>query len=447
VRAECRSVFAFMKISIFGLGYVGAVSAGCLARDGHTVVGVDPAAAKVDLINQGKTPIIEADIGDIIATSVQNGSLRATSDIDDAIASTDISLICVGTPSLPSGALDLKYVERVCQEIGEAMAKKSSFHIVVARSTMLPGSMRNVVIPTIEKAHGGKAGHDFGVCNNPEFLREGTAVYDYDNPPKTVIGETDERSGNVLASIYEHLKAPMIRTDLETAEMVKYTDNTWHALKVAFANEIGNISKALNIDGHAVMDIFCQDTKLNLSPYYMKPGFAFGGSCLPKDVRALAYKGRSLDLKLPVIDSIIPSNERQIEKGIQMVTSKPGKRVAVLGFSFKAGTDDLRESPIVTLIEHLIGKGFDVRLYDKNVQLAALTGANKDYIENAIPHISTLMKPSIGEAINGADTVVVGNRSEEFKDISKLVNDNQVIVDLVRITGDRSSASYDGICW
>jgi len=447
VRAESRSAFPFMKISIFGLGYVGAVSAGCLARDGHTVIGVDPATAKVDLINQGKTPIIESDIGEIIANCVQKGTLRATSDIDDAIANTDISLICVGTPSLPSGALDLKYVERVCEEIGAAIAKKSGFHIVVARSTMLPGSMRNVVIPTLERAYGGKAGHDFGVCNNPEFLREGTAVYDYDNPPKTVIGETDERSGSVLASIYEHLNAPMIRTDLETAEMVKYTDNTWHALKVAFANEIGNISKALNIDGHKVMDIFCQDTKLNLSPYYMKPGFAFGGSCLPKDVRALAYKGRALDLKLPVIDSIIPSNEQQIEKGIRMVTEKPGKRVAVLGFSFKAGTDDLRESPIVTLIEHLIGKGYDLRLYDKNVQLAALTGANKDYIENAIPHISTLMKPTIEDAVEGAETIVIGNRSEEFKGIAEKLEDGQVLVDLVRISPNRSSGSYDGICW
>jgi GDP-mannose 6-dehydrogenase len=436
-----------MKISIFGLGYVGAVSAGCLARDGHSVVGVDPASEKVELINSGKTPIIEKDIGEIIEVSVKEGALRATSDVDDAIANSEISLICVGTPSLPSGGLDLSYVRRVCEEIGAAMAKKDGFHIVVARSTMLPGSMRDVVIPTLEKAYGGRAGHDFGVCNNPEFLREGTAVYDYDNPPKTVIGETDTRSGDVLASIYDHLDAPLIRTDLETAEMVKYTDNTWHALKVAFANEIGNICKSLNIDGHKVMDIFCQDTKLNLSPYYMKPGFAFGGSCLPKDVRALSYKGRSLDLKLPVIESIMPSNREQVEKGIRMVTEKPGKRVAVLGFSFKAGTDDLRESPIVTLIEHLIGKGYDVRLYDKNVQLAALTGANRDYIMNAIPHISALMKPTIEETIDGAETIVIGNRSEEFLHMASKLQEGQVLVDLVRIGPDRSGGAYDGICW
>jgi GDP-mannose 6-dehydrogenase len=436
-----------MKISIFGLGYVGAVSAGCLARDGHSVIGVDPAQEKVDLINQGKTPIIEAEIGQIIETAVQSAALRATSDVDDAIASSEISLICVGTPSLRSGGLDLSYVERVCEQIGSAMAKKSGFHIVVARSTMLPGSMRNVVIPTLEKTYGGRAGHDFGVCNNPEFLREGTAVYDYDNPPKTVIGETDERSGDVLASIYSHLNAPLIRTDLETAEMVKYTDNTWHALKVAFANEIGNVCKALGIDGHTVMDIFCQDTKLNLSSYYMKPGFAFGGSCLPKDVRALSYKGRSLDLKLPVIESILPSNREQVEKGIRMVTEKPGKRIAVLGFSFKAGTDDLRESPIVTLIEHLIGKGYDLRLYDKNVRLAALTGANRDYILNAIPHISALMKDSVDDTIQGAETIVIGNKSEEFIGIESKLEEGQVIVDLVRIGDERSGKIYDGICW
>ncbi|MDQ2987084.1 MAG: UDP-glucose/GDP-mannose dehydrogenase family protein [Armatimonadota bacterium] len=436
-----------MKISIFGLGYVGAVSAGCLSRDSHDVIGVDPATEKVDLINEGKSPIIEKDIGEMIAASVASGKLRATTSVDEAIASSDISLICVGTPSLRSGELDLSYVERVCSQIGEAIAKKSGFHTVVARSTMLPGSMRNIVIPTLEKAYGGKVGNDFGVCNNPEFLREGTAVFDYDNPPKTVIGEADERSGNMLAALYEHLDAPLIRTDLETAEMVKYTDNTWHALKVSFANEIGNICKSLNIDGHKVMDIFCQDTKLNLSPYYMKPGFAFGGSCLPKDVRALAYKGRSLDLTLPVIESILPSNRQQVEKGIRMITEKPGKRVAVLGFSFKAGTDDLRESPIVTLIEHLIGKGYDIRLYDKNVQLAALTGANRDYIMNAIPHISALMKPTIEETIDGADTVVIGNRSEEFLDIAAKLQDGQILVDLVRIGAERSGGAYDGICW
>src|ERR1019366_3324131 len=278
-----------MKISIFGLGYVGAVSAGCLATDNHQVIGVDPNQTKVDLINKGVTPIIEKDIGEMIANTVKNGNLRATTDAREAVINSDLSLICVGTPSQLNGNLDLSYVRRVCEEIGTALEEKSSFHVVVGRSTMLPGSMSNVVIPTLEASSGKKAGVDFGVCNNPEFLREGTAVYDYYNPPKTVIGETDLRAGDMLVELYKHMDAPLIRTDIETAEMVKYTDNNWHAVKVAFANEIGNISKAVGIDGHKVMEIFCQDTKLNLSSYYMKPGFAFGGSCLPKDVRALTY--------------------------------------------------------------------------------------------------------------------------------------------------------------
>ncbi len=336
-----------MRISVFGLGYVGAVSAGCLAHDGHQVIGVDPNENKVTLINRGLAPIIENDIGGIIKNSVQTGRLTATTFVVDAVRDTDISLICVGTPSQLNGNLDLSYVRRVCEEIGEALKEKPDFHVVVARSTMLPGSMRDVVIPTLESASGKRSGMDFGICNNPEFLREGTAVYDYYNPPKTVIGETDARAGDLLVKLYEHMSAPLIRTDVETAEMVKYTDNTWHALKVSFANEIGNLCKALGIDGHQVMDIFCQDTKLNLSPYYMKPGFAFGGSCLPKDVRALSYKARSLDLELPVLNSILPSNKRQVEKGIKMIVDKGKRKVGVLGFSFKAGTDDLRESPLV----------------------------------------------------------------------------------------------------
>ncbi len=290
-----------------------------------------------------------------------------------------------------NGGLDLKYVRNVCEEIGAALRDKSGFHVVVARSTMLPGSMRNIVIPALEEASGKKAGTDFGVCNNPEFLREGTAVYDFYNPPKTVIGETDTRSGDMLAAIYEKMDAPLLRTDVETAEMVKYTDNVWHALKVGFSNEIGNICKAVGIDSHKVMEIFCKDTKLNLSPYYMKPGFAFGGSCLPKDVRALAYKARSLDLEVPIINAIMPSNERQIEKGLKMIMDAGSKKVGILGFSFKAGTDDLRESPLVEVIERLLGKGYDVKLYDRNVNVASLVGANRDYILNHIPHISRLM--------------------------------------------------------
>ncbi|WP_338844570.1 UDP-glucose/GDP-mannose dehydrogenase family protein [Massilia sp. W12] len=436
-----------MKISIFGLGYVGAVSAGCLASDGHNVVGVDPNRTKVDLINQGITPIIEKDIGEMIAATVKSGHLRATIDVRDAVLSTDISLICVGTPSQLNGNLDLSHVRKVCQEIGAAMREKSDFHVVVARSTMLPGSMRSVVIPVLEEASGKVAGVDFGVCNNPEFLREGTAVYDYYNPPKTVIGETDARAGEMLVGLYEKMQAPLVRTDVETAEMVKYTDNTWHAVKVAFANEIGNICKSLGIDGHKVMEIFCQDTKLNLSPYYMKPGFAFGGSCLPKDVRALTYKARSLDLDLPLLNSILPSNQRQVEKGIKMIADKGHKKVGILGFSFKAGTDDLRESPLVDVIEYLLGKGYQLKLYDKNVNLAALTGANQDYILNHIPHISKLMVNSIDEVLEFADTVVIGNGAEEFKAVPTRLREGQQLVDLVRISKQQSGGQYDGICW
>ena len=436
-----------MKISIMGLGYVGAVSAGCLAQDGHEVIGVDPQQAKVDLINAGRTPIIEKDIGEMIERAVAEGRLRATADVEEAVRHTDLSLICVGTPSLGNGHIDLRYVRRVCEQIGAAL-KDHPGHTVVVRSTMLPGTIRNAVIPALESASGLKAGEDFGVCLNPEFLREGTAVHDYFHPPKTVIGELDRASGDVVAKIYGHLPGPVIRTDYETAEMVKYADNTWHALKVAFANEIGNVCKALRLDSHKLMEIFCQDTKLNLSPYYLKPGFAFGGSCLPKDVRALSYKAKLLDVKVPIIDAILPSNDEQIERGIQAVIDKGEKRVGVLGFSFKAGTDDLRESPMVELVERLIGKGYDLRIYDGNVRMAAIHGANREYILNHIPHISKLMVASIDEVIAHARTIVIGNASPEFREVPKRLEDGQQVVDLVRIADTKSvEGVYDGICW
>lgn len=436
-----------MKISIFGLGYVGTVSAGCLATDGHSVIGVDPNKTKVDLINQGISPIVEKDIGEMIAAAAKNNVLRATLDVRDAVINSDISLVCVGTPSQLNGNLDLSHVRKVCEQIGAALKEKSAFHVVVARSTMLPGSMRTVVIPALESYSGKKAGVDFGVCNNPEFLREGTAVFDYYNPPKTVIGETDSKAGELLMQLYAKMTAPLIRTEVETAEMAKYADNTWHAVKVAFANEIGNLCKAEGIDGHKVMEIFCQDTKLNLSPYYMKPGFAFGGSCLPKDVRALMYKGKSLDMDLPLINAILPSNQRQIEKGIKMIVEKGNKKIGILGFSFKAGTDDLRESPLVEVIEFLIGKGYELKLYDKNVNLAALTGANQDYILNHIPHISRLMASSMDEVLNFAQTIVIGNSAAEFRNVPDEIKSGQVVVDLVRIVPKLSGEQYDGICW
>lgn len=437
-----------MKISIFGLGYVGAVAAGCLAKDGHSVIGVDPYKTKVDLINAGQTPIIESDIGEIIKDVVAKGRLRATTDVEEAVLNSDVSFICVGTPSQLNGSLDLRYVRHVCEEIGAAMARKGHFHIVVQRSTVLPGTMADVVIPTLEQFSGKKAGVDFGVCSNPEFLREGTSVYDFYNPPKTVIGESDKRSGDLVAALYQELKAPLIRTDVKTAEMVKYADNVWHAVKVSFGNEIGSICKAAGIDGHKVMEIFCQDQKLNLSAYYLKPGFAFGGSCLPKDVRALSYKAKALDLTLPLVQSVMPSNDAHIERAMRMITAKDKRKIGVLGFSFKAGTDDLRESPIVEMIERLLGKGYDIRIYDRNVNVAKLVGANKDYILNRIPHISRLMMDSVSDVLTHAEIIVVGNGDAEFKGVNERIRSDQVIVDLVRISQATSNErNYDGICW
>ena len=436
-----------MDVSIFGLGYVGAVSAACLATDGHNVIGVDPNQTKVDLINSGQTPIIEAEIGDMIASAVQSGRLSATTEVRKAVLTSDLSLICVGTPSQLNGNLDLSFVRRVCEQIGEGLREKNSYHVVVARSTMLPGSMRGVVIPTLESSSGKTAGVDFGVCNNPEFLREGTAVWDYYHPPKTVIGETDASAGEALISLYAGIDAPTIRTSVEIAEMVKYADNNWHAVKVAFANEIGVIAKAVGIDGRQVMDIFCQDTKLNLSAYYMRPGFAFGGSCLPKDVRALTFKARDLDLDVPLLNAILPSNQRQVERAIKMITGQGKRKIGVLGFAFKAGTDDLRESPMVDVIEYLIGKGYDLRLYDSNVSMAALTGANRDYILNHIPHISRLMVDTVQEVMEFAETVVVGHGAAEFRAAVADRNDTQVVIDLGHVADHASNDSYDGICW
>ena len=437
-----------MRICVFGLGYVGAVSAACLAQDGHEVIGIDPEPTKVNLINAGKTPIIEKGIGAIIKEQVESGQLTATTDAAMAIPNADILLICVGTPSLPNGGIDLKAIRHVCEQIGQSLATQDNAPIVVVRSTMLPGTMRQVVIPVLEASSGKRAGADFGVCNNPEFLREGTAVYDYYNPPKTVIGELGKSSGDVLASLYVKMPAPLIRTDIETAEMVKYADNAWHALKVGFANEIGNLCKGVDVDAHRVMDIFCQDTKLNLSPYYLKPGFAFGGSCLPKDLRALLYKAKTLDLTLPILSAILPSNQLQIDRGVRAVMEKGNRKVGILGFSFKAGTDDLRESPVVELTERLLGKGYDLKIYDRNVSIASIHGANRDYILNHIPHISRLMVSSVAEVLSHAGTIVIGNASPEFHDISTRLEHGQNVIDFVRINSSRSvTGVYEGLCW
>jgi GDP-mannose 6-dehydrogenase len=437
-----------MKIAVFGLGYVGVVSAACLAKEGHLVVGVDPVPSKVDLINLGKTPVIEQGIGEIIEFQVAAGRLHATAAAGAAAAGADLILVCVGTPSLPNGAIDLGPMRRVCEQIGIALKKHPGAPVVAIRSTMLPGTMRGLVIPVLESFSGKRAGTEFGVCVNPEFLREGTAVNDFYHPSRTVIGELNRSSGDLLASLYARLPGVMLRTDIDTAEMVKYADNAWHALKVGFANEIGNVCKALKVDGHRVMDIFCKDGKLNLSPYYLKPGFAFGGSCLPKDLRALRYKAKTLDVPVPILDAVLPSNELQIERAVRAVVEQRNRKVGILGLSFKAGTDDLRESPMVELAERLIGKGFDLRIYDANVRLASIHGANRDYILNHIPHISRLMVASVDEVLAHAGTIVIGNVAREFLDVPRRIDQNQTIVDLVRISDSRSIAGvYEGICW
>jgi GDP-mannose 6-dehydrogenase len=437
-----------MKISIFGLGYVGAVSAGCLTALGHEVVGVDPSEVKVDLVNRGKAPVVEKDLDDLMTKAFADGRLRATRDIADAVNSTELSLVCVGTPSKSNGDLDVSHVWTASSEIGAALKTKTARHTVVIRSTVLPGTVRGVVIPALEQASGKKAGADFGVGNNPEFLREGTAVADFYHPPKTVLGAIDDATADAIAGIYKGVDGPVIRTSIEVGEMVKYSDNVWHALKVAFANEIGSTCKAIGIDSHEVMSIFCQDTKLNLSPYYMKPGFAFGGSCLPKDVRALTYKARSLDLDLPVLNAILPSNERQTARGFEAVTSLGKKPVTFLGMSFKAGTDDMRESPVLEVIERLIGKGYDIRIYDRNVSIAKLVGANRDYLLKTVPHISTLMVESLDEALAHGEIVVIGNGAPEFMNIGPKLRGDQSLVDLVRINGrEELDGRYHGINW
>jgi GDP-mannose 6-dehydrogenase len=437
-----------VKISVLGLGYVGTVVAGCLARAGHEVIGIDTEPRKVELVNAGQSPIIEKEIDQVLAQQVEAGRLSASTEVTVAVQQSDLILVCVGTPSRSNGDIELRHVRRVCEQIGAALRTHSGAPVVVVRSTLLPGTMRELVIPTLEASSGRQAGTDFGVCVNPEFLREGTAVHDYLNPPKTVIGELTRASGNLLASVYAGISAPLIRTNIETAEMVKYADNAWHALKVGFANEIGNFCKALQVDSHRVMEIFCQDTKLNLSSNYLRPGFAFGGSCLPKDLRALLHKAKSLDVSLPILAAVLPSNELQIERAVQTVINHGNRKVGILGFSFKAGSDDLRNSPVVELTERLLGKGFQLRIFDSNVRLASIHGANRDYILHRIPHISGLMVSSIDEVLEHADTIVIGNAAPEFRDIPRRLGLRQTLIDLVRISESCSAAGvYEGICW
>jgi GDP-mannose 6-dehydrogenase len=439
-----------MNVSVFGLGYVGSVSAACFAQDGHTVVGVDVNPDKVASLNDGRSPIVENGLDERIRENAANGRLRATVDTKEAVDATSLSLICVGTPSRKNGSLDLMYLERVCEQIGGALATKDSYHVVVVRSTVLPGTTHGVVIPALERTSGKKYGSGFGVTVNPEFLREGTAINDFRHPPMTLVGHNYMSDAQPTQALYAKVEADMVTTSIRTAEMIKYASNTWHALKVCFANEVGNLCKRLEIDSHEVMDIFCRDEKLNLSSYYMKPGFAFGGSCLPKDVRAMQYRAKEVDLDMPVIQAILGSNHLQIQHALEMIGDTGKKRIGLLGFSFKAGTDDLRESPIVILAEALLGKGYQLCIYDRNVSVARLVGANRDYINKQIPHLSSLLSESIEHVIDNSDVLVVGNGSPEFAEALRRTRPDQTVIDLFRLKGiDRKEipAQYTGICW
>ncbi len=436
-----------MKISILGLGYVGCVSAACFAKNGHEVVGVDVNPAKREILMSGRSPVVETDLDGIIADAISSGRLRTAESAADAVATTDISLVCVGTPSRPNASLNLDFVARVCEEIGEALRKKKERHIVCVRSTMVPGSTEAVVIPSLEKGLGGTLPDRVRVAVNPEFLREGTAVHDFFNPPKTVVGANDDETAAAVVDLYAGIEAPVFKTAIKVAEMVKYVDNVFHALKISFANEIGTICKSVGVDSHEVMHIFTQDRKLNISPAYLKPGFAFGGSCLPKDVRALVYLGRSNDLNLPLLSSVIPSNDVQIDRAANMIFEHGKKRLAFLGMSFKPGTDDLRESPLVRLIEMCLGKGYDIRIFDRSVSLARLVGANKAYIEKEIPHISRLIATDIDEVVAFAEIVVVGHRSDEFAKAVRGAG-NRTVIDLARVFDDiPADAGYEGFNW
>jgi GDP-mannose 6-dehydrogenase len=438
-----------MRISVFGLGYVGAVSCGCFANDGFEVIGVDVNVTKVALMNDGRSPIVEERIADLLADAVRAGRLRATTDVAEAVIESDISIVSVGTPSGANGRISLDAVERVSEQIGRALRPKTGRHLVVVRSTVLPGSVRRVVVPALERTSGRRLGDDLGVCFNPEFLREGSSVEDHYQPPYTVIGSWNWRDGQEAAALYEKVRAPIHYVSVETAEMVKYACNAFHALKITFANEIGIASQACCVDSHTVMRLVCADKKLNISPRYLMPGFAFGGSCLPKDLRALLCRTREGDVELPMIRSIIASNRHQIERAIDMVVGFGRRRIGLLGISFKAGTDDLRESPLVMVAEALIGKGLDLRIYDDAVSLARLVGANKEYIESEIPHIASLLVNDLAAVIEHGEVLIVGNASPIFQTLPQHCRKGQVVIDLARIDGlsDCASIDYHGITW
>jgi len=438
-----------MKVSIFGLGYVGCVSAVCLAQDGHTVIGVDVNPLKVDLLGSGRSPVVEPGLDEMVKTVVTSGNLQVGLDHFAAVQKSDVSMICVGTPSNDNGSLKLQYVENVCREIGSALASKQDYHTVVVRSTVLPGVVEEKLIPLLEQHSGRQAGIDFGVCMNPEFLREGSAVHDYFHPSLVVIGELDQHSGDAVHELYQSVDAHIARTAIRNAEMIKYASNAFHALKIVFANEIGNLCKANNIDGQEVMEIFSQDKQLNISTAYLKPGFAFGGSCLPKDIRALLHMAKELDVEIPALNAILPSNQNQIKRGIKLVEKTGRKKIGILGLSFKAKTDDLRESPAITLVETLVGRGFQVQIFDEEVELSRLVGANKSFLEQELPHIASLMCSSIEQLVAESEVIVITHGSETFKQVDRLLDKGQTLIDLVgsaKASGNMPGV-YKGICW
>lgn len=436
-----------MKISIFGLGYVGAVLTGSFARDGHSVIGVDTNPEKVAMVSEGKSPIIERYLDELIYEGVKQGRITATTDHYKAVIDSDISMICVGTPSRPSGDIDLTFVQRVSESIAIALKEKNSYHITVVRSTILPGTSENVIIPVIEKHSGKKFGVDFGVVSNPEFLREGSAVEDFLNPPMTIIGAINDRDFEIVSKLYSHLPAKIIRMSIRAAEMIKYASNAFHALKIVFGNEIGLLCKEFGIDAAEVMEAFCEDRKLNISPAYLRPGFAFGGSCLPKDLRALVRAANSRDVELPLLKAISVSNESLIKNALNLVVNKNCRRIGVLGFAFKEGTDDLRESPIISLIELLIGKGYELKLFDRHVSLARIIGANKKYIQERIPHISRLMVETPDELVAHSEVILIGNDDPEFDNILLKLTPEQSVIDLRPVKKQKinTPAAYERI--
>ena len=430
-----------MRISVFGMGYVGSVTAACLARDGHDVTGVDLSEDKIRMINAGSSPIIEPTLPELISEGAKSGRMRGTTKADEAVGASELSLVCVGTPSMKSGRLDLSGVEQVSRELGGALKRKSGFHTFAIRSTILPGTVETLVIPALESHSGKRGGADFAVCYNPEFMREGTAVKDYYAPPFTVIGSKRAAEADTVAEVYKPLGRPIVRTEIRVAEMLKYSCNAYHALKIAFANEVGTLARAVGVPSDLLMEIFCSDEKLNISKAYLKPGFAFGGSCLPKDIRAMLYRAKELDLELPLLESILPSNETHIDRAVELILGTGKKKIAVLGLSFKADTDDLRESPMITLVKTLLGEGCNVKIFDEKVELSSLVGANRKFIEGTIPHIGALLNSSLERVVSESEVVVLGRDAQEFVGLDKLLRTEQTVIELARFKEDRGVPS------